>query len=167
MASGIAHSLHSNQSDAADKFWRGCDYFKKRSPACLFRTIFAGAPYAKTLAGRERVTNDPDPTTVFSPMLTLSKIVAPKQTAAYFPILTKPPSTEPADTLANSSITQSCSIWAPVPKSVKSPILAPGLKMTPAIAMTPDPISTLFPMMTDGWMALTNLNLGIREMTES
>ena len=60
------------------------NHFRKLSPALLFRTIFAGMPYASTFAGREDVTNDPDSTTVFSPMLTLSTTVAPRQTAAYF-----------------------------------------------------------------------------------
>jgi hypothetical protein len=62
------------------------------------------------LSGSESSTSAPAPTTVFWPIEIRSTTVTPSVTAAQRPMRTWPPSTEPAETLAKSSITQSCSI---------------------------------------------------------
>jgi hypothetical protein len=47
-----------------------------------------------------------------------------------------------------------------VAKNVKLPILALGLKIHPAIATIPTPISVVFPIITEGWIAFTKVKSG-------
>ncbi len=124
--------------------------FRKPSPICLLRTIFAGLPYASTLSGKHLVTNDPEPTTVFSPIVILSSTVTPNVMAEYRPIITLPPVIEPAEMLEYSHILESCSNCAPVAIKQKSSIMLSGLIIQPDIATTPIPMLTFLPIIVKG-----------------